>query len=228
MASGTEATTGGRLRDRFGRHNPAPAFGVLGLGLVGAGLAVPEFETLLVAWGGTAVFLAVLLWFVTPTATVPATVAGDVHTVMAGNARRFVGSGPHRYVPDGDGVSLVVGTTDASAAVDDAAGTELTPVAVRLLAGLDGPDPDDTVETRLPMLLDSVVHDLELAEGGRYTTTDAGVELSFTGSRVATDELFDHPVVSVVAVGLARAVGSPVTVDPHVDGDRLVVACTWD
>jgi len=228
VASGTEATTGGRLRDRFGRHNPAPAFGVLGLGLVGAGLAVPEFETLLVAWGGTAVFLAVLLGFVTPTATVPATVVGDVHTVMAGNVRRLVGSGPHRYVPGGDGVTLVVGDDNAAAGFEDHGGTELTPVGVRLVASLDESDPDETVETWLPVLLDSVVHDFELAESGRYTTTDAGVELSFTGSRVAPDELFDHPVVSVVGVGLARAVGSPVTVDPHVDGDRLVVACKWD
>ncbi|MDS0261395.1 hypothetical protein NDI56_18495 [Haloarcula sp. S1CR25-12] len=220
---GSEAATGGGLRDRFGPRNPAPAFGVLGVGLVGAAVAVPAFETLLFAWGGTALFAAVLLRFVTTTATVPAAVATDVHAVAAGNARRFAGTGPHRYVPDGDSVSLVVGG-DASG---DRPGTALDPVGERLLAPLAEPASEPTVENRVPVLLDAVVHDLELAAGARSRTTDTGVEVTVTGVQVGTAELFDHPAVSVVGVGLADALSAPVRVDPTVEDGRLVVACHW-
>jgi len=220
---GSEAAVGGGLRDRFGRRNPAAVFGVLGVGLVGAAVAVPAFETLLFAWGGTALFAAVLLQFVTTTATVPATVATDVHAVMAGNARRVAGTGPHRYVPDGDSVSLVV----AGDASGDRPERVLDPVGERLLAPLAEPAAEPTVENRVPVLLDTVVHDLELAAGAQSRPTDTGVEVTVSGVQVGTAELFDHPVVSVVGVGLADTLSTPVRVDPTVEDGRLVVACHW-
>ncbi|MBX0322128.1 hypothetical protein EGH21_03680 [Halomicroarcula sp. F13] len=213
----THASAGGRLRDRFGDRNPVPVFALVGVGLVAAGVAVAPFQTLLFAWGGTALFAALLLQFVTTERTVPARVASDLAVAMGANARRLAGDGPPEYVPDGESVTLTADGRD----------THVDPVGVRLLATLDAPGTDDPAD-RLPALVDCLVADLELADSATGHTTADGAEVTVTGPAVGTDALFDHPVVSVVGVGLARAVGRPVRVEPTVEDDRLVVTCRWD
>ncbi|WP_209309418.1 hypothetical protein [Haloarcula amylovorans] len=217
MDSSAHAAAGGRLRDRFGERNPVPLFAVLGVALLAAGVAVPDFETLLFAWGGTALFTAFLLQFVTRTATLPAAVTTDVHTTMARNSRRLTGGGSSRYVPEDGSVTLAV----------DGSERRLDPVGARLLAAR-GDASDATAEEWLPVLVDVLVNDLELVGHASAVPVENGVEVTVTDSRVGTDELFDHPVVSVLGVGLARVVGGPVQVEPVIDGEQLVVTCRFE
>lgn len=217
MDSGSGVTVGTGLWDRFGRRRPVPALAVLGVALVAAGFALPAIQTLLFAWGGTALFAAVLAQFVLTTPSVPATVAADVQRSLGGNLRRLVGEGRHRYVPGDEGVTLAVDGTE----------TALEPVGERLLAAVETGETDQSAEAALPVLADVLVNDLELAGTVRSRRTDAGVEVAVSGNRLGADEPFDHPVVSVFGVGLARALDTPVTVVASSDGERFVVTCEW-
>lgn len=205
---------GSRLRERA--RAPAALFGAVGLALVAGSFAVPDYGELLFAWGGTALFVALLLRVVLTGTTVPAAVATDIQTATGGTARRLAGEAPRRYVPDGDEVTLVVGDRT------------FDPVGARLLAGVEttGADGD-----RLAELVDVAVNDLELAASAKARVTESGATVTVTDSRVGTGELFDHPVVSLFGVGLADHLGTPVTVGATVEatfgGDRLVVTCEW-
>ncbi|WP_262178055.1 hypothetical protein [Haloarcula laminariae] len=208
----TDLAAGGRLRDRVGSRNPAPIFAVLGVGLLAAAFAVPAYETLLVAWGGTAVFVALLLRFVMGEPTLSTAVTTDVYETIAGNVRRRVGAGRSRYVPADEGVTLVV------------AGDEFDPVGRRLLATVEAA-PGESLTDHLAVLVDVLVSDLELAGAARATAAEDGATVTVTDSRVGTGELFDHPVASVLGVGLARRLDVPVSVEATVEGDDLVVTC---
>lgn len=206
---------GSARRGRLGslsRRAPAPVFAVLGVVLVGGGVAVPAYETVLVAWGGTALFVALFLGLVAPEPTVPATVAADIHTVAAARARER-GAGPSgRYVPTETGVRLV---------------PDGEPVGARLLATVAIGDTEATPSTRAAALVDALVHHLELADRAEATVGESRAELT-ARSRLATDELYDHPVASVFAVGLAETVDRPVAVETSVTDEGLVVTCRWD
>lgn len=210
-----DIAAGGRLRERVGSRNAAPIFAGLGVLLVAVAVAIPEFQTLLLAWGGTALFVALLLRFVVTGRTVSAAVTSDIYAVMAGNARRVAGAAPHRYVPDADGVTLAVG--DRS----------FDPVGERLAATVPESGPDAAVADRLAVLVDVVVNDLELAARASATPTDDGATVTITDSAVGTTQLFDHPVASLVGVELAEHLDRPVTVESSANGDRLVVTCRW-
>jgi len=204
---------GGRLRDRFGRRNPAPVFGVVGALLLGGGLAVPAFETLLFVWGGTALFVAFLLRFVMTGSTVSSSVTTDIYTAMAANVRRLTPADDHEYVPGSGGVTLVAGDREF-----DAAGE-------RLLRTHDGFTAAETVSDQLSVLVDVLVNDLELAARATATVDGERATVTVTGSRVGTAELFDHPVASVIGVGLARGLETPVAVEAtREDGALVVVA----
>ncbi|WP_254279910.1 hypothetical protein [Haloarcula marina] len=233
MDEPVHAAAGTRRWRRLGKRNSAAVFALVGVGLVAAAVAVPAFETILFVWGGTALFVALLLRFVTTGATVRATAATDVYATFAGNARRLAGTGPQRYVPDGDAVSLVVGEADGQTTfapvVGEADGqTTFAPVGERLTAAVPGPATDAAPGDRLAVLVDALVNDLELVESATARTTESGAEVTVTDSYVGTAELFDHPVASVLGVGLARALDAPVTVESTAEGDRLVVTCRWD
>jgi len=203
---------GADRRDRFGRRAPATVFALVGVALLAGGFAVPTWDTLLFAWGGTALFVALFLGLVAAEPTVPATVAGDIHTAAAARARPDDASAP-RYVPTESGVRL-------------ASGGE--PVGVRLLAGVGTDDAaSETPATRAATLVDAVVNHLELAERAAATVEESSAELT-ARSRLATEELSDHPVASVFAVGMAATVDRPVTVESAVTDDGLVVSCRWD
>lgn len=215
MAS--DIAAGGRLRDRFGSRNSALVFGLIGVGLVAGGMFVPAFETLLFVWGGTALFVALLLRFVMTGSTLSSRVTTDVYATLAGNARRNSPQGDHRYVTDDDGVALVVGDSGFDA------------VGERLLATCDALETDGgtgdspSVDDRLTVLADVLVNDLELADRVRASVDGDVATVTVVGSRVGTTELFDHPVASVVGVGLARGRTDPIAVETSVDDGALVI-----
>lgn len=207
-------TAGDGLRDRLDARSGALVFGALGVVLVGAGLVVPDVATLLFVWGGTALFVALLLGFVMRERAVPATVTSDIYTTMAANTRRQVPNGPARYVPDADGVALRVGER------------EFDPIGERLLATRTAIDAA-TVDESLAQVADILVNEVELAGAVRASVDDSVATVTVTGSRVGTAELFDHPVSSMVGVCLASHLDRPVRVDTAVEDDRLVVTCDW-
>lgn len=216
----TDIAAGGRLRDRVGARDPAPVFAVLGTALVVVGLFVPAFETLLFVWGGTALFVALFLRFVATRDTVSSAVATDIYTATAANARQGSPEEEHRYVSDADGVALVVGGR-----VFDAVGDRLLATSGALEADAtvdDGP----AVDERLAILADVLVNDLELANRARASSDGEVATMTVTGSRIGAAELFDHPVASVVGVGLARGREVPVAVDTTVKNGELVVTAT--
>jgi quercetin dioxygenase-like cupin family protein len=215
--SSTRVSAGGGLRDRV-ESSATAAFVGLGIGLVVAGMTVPEARTLLFAWGGTALFLAALLRFVSVEPTVSAAVTTAIYTALATGARPADHSGRHRYVPEGDGSSLEVGEET------------FVPVGERLLATVETPHWAGTVEERLAVLVDVVVNELELARRVSARTTDHGATVTVTESRVGTDVVFDHPVGSIVGVALATHLGRPVDVDVRAEeeaAETLVVVCEW-
>lgn len=202
---------GGRLRDRFGSRNPTAAFAALGVALLGGGAVVPAFETLLFVWGGTALFVAFLLGFVMREPTVSSAVTTDIYATMAGNASRLNAADDREYVPGPDGVTLVAG------------GREFDAVGERLLRSHGDLAPADTVDDLLSVLIDVLVNDLELAARVSATTEGERATVTVTGSRIGTGELFDHPVASVIGVGLARGLEVPVTVETTLEDETLVV-----
>lgn len=212
----TEVAAGSGLRDRVKTRNPEVMFSGLGVLLGAAGLAVPEFQTLLFAWGGTALFFALLIRFVFTGSEVSATVATDIYTTMAGNTRRRTPTGGHRYLPtEDDGVLL---------AVDE---ETFDPIGERLLATVDTDTDEGTLTERLAVLVDVVVNELELAGRASATAREGEVTVTVIGSHVGTAELFDHPIVSLVGVALAQYLDTPVTVDATVEDGDLVVTYRW-
>jgi len=179
--------------------------------LLGGGLAVPAFETLLFVWGGTALFVAFLLRFVMTGSTVSSSVTTDIYTAMAANARRLSPAADHEYVPGSDGITLVAGDREF-----DATGE-------RLLRTHDGLTAPETVSDQLSVLIDVLVNDLELAARATATIDGERATVTVTGSRVGTAELFDHPVASVIGVGLARGLETPVAVEATREDEALVV-----
>lgn len=189
-------------------------FGGLGVALLAGGAAVPAYETLLFVWGGTALFVALLLGVVMTGPTVSSAVATDIHATMAANARRS-GPGPnHEYVPVSDGVTLVAGDSEFDA------------VGERLLRSHDDLASTETAANQLSVLVDALVNDLELADRATATTDGESATVRAVGSRVGTAELFDHPVASVVGVGLAHGLGTTVAVEATREGETLVVDAT--
>ena len=212
-----DIAAGEGLRDRFGSRNPGLFFGLLGAGLVAGGMFVPAFDTLLFVWGGTALFVALLLRFVMTGPTVSSSVATDVYATLAGNARRESPPGEHRYVPNDDGVALVVGDRTF-----DAVGERLLAASGAFESG-GQTDESPSMDDRLSVLTDLLVNDLELATRVRASIDGDAATVTVVGSRVGTAELFDHPVASVVGVGLARGETTPIGVEATVDDGALVI-----
>lgn len=213
-----DIAAGDSLRDRFGSRNPGRLFGLLGVGLVAGGLFVPTFETLLFVWGGTALFVTLLLRFVMTGDTLSSRVTTEIYATLAGNARRDSPQGGHRYVPNDDGVALVVGDRTF-----DAAGERLL-AASGTVEPVGQTDESSSMNDRLSVLTDVLVNDLELATRVRASIDGDSVTVTVVGSRVGTAELFDHPVASVVGVGLARGGTTPIGVETTVDDGALVIS----
>ena len=205
----------GGLRRRLRQGGPV-LFAIVGILLAVGGVAVPAYGTLLFAWAGTALFVSLLLAVVVSTPTVPAFVATALQETLAHNANRVVDAGTQEYIPRNGSVVLVVGETTLDA------------VGKGLLASIDTPELGTTAEDALPVLVDIVVADLELAAEATPNWTDSGVEVTVTDSRIDTESLFDHPVGSVLGVGLAQVLDKPVRVDATAEEETVVFAFAWD
>lgn len=188
-----------------------------GVGLLVAGVALPAYGTLLVAWGGTALFGAVLVVLFGETSVVRAEVATDVYAVLAGNCRTATDADGLVYVPGEEGVRLVTGD-----AVLEPTGAPL----VDRIEDASVTQPELT-SGRLQAVVDGLISQVELVDDATGETGDGEARVTASGCRIGINERFDHPVASAVGVGLARAVDGPVWVEADVEGEALVVSCEW-
>lgn len=217
MSADAELVSGRRWRSVLRRRGPALVLALGGLALVGGGLAAPDYETLLLTWGGTALFGAALVVLFGPTASVRADVAGGVYATLAANCRTAVDAGQLLYAPTNDGVRLVTGNA------------RLVPVGATLVDRIEAStvtDPEG-VEGRLEALLDGLVAEVELVDRASATVGGGEATVTARGLRLPADEQFDHPVASVVGVGLARTVDAAVLVETTTEDDALVVTARW-
>lgn len=234
------------------------AYGLGAIGLVAvAGAALfPGVRDVLLVLGATGLFGAVLTYYLTPERFVAASVGSAVYEALAddreatvgelglGSARVYVPIGSEHsrvrlYVPQSDDYALPADDDlDATYVVPDDGdrGVAFRPTGEALfhpfedaLSGGLGETPA-ALARQLPDalveqfgLVDSTQVDLD-ATHGRLTV---GVGESVYG-RV---DRIDHPVASFLAVGLARGLGRPVTVEARpAEGDRVDfhVTCRWE
>lgn len=195
------------------RRWPSLGLSVLGVALFVSGLSVPAYESLLFAWAGTAMFGAVLVALFGPTATVRADVATDVYTALAGTCRALDAEEAAVYRPTDDGVRLGEMVPTGSALVDRIGTATVS-------------DPQSPA-AHLHVLIDGLVEELELVSGATAEVEDGAATVTVEECRFGTAELYDHPVASVLGVGLARATDAAVTVDATPQADGLVISCAW-
>ncbi|WP_254546100.1 hypothetical protein [Halomarina pelagica] len=237
------------MRTRY--RQTAAGFGALGALALLAGWLFPGVRTVMFALGGTGVFAGVLTYFLTPERFVPARVGEAVYGALADNGGRIVGelelADERVYVPREDGVTLFVPQRERYEVPADEdldatfvlprrereRGLALTPTGRRLAELFedtdDAPAEPAAVAARLASAL---VEQFELVERAD-AETDAShgrVSVGVAGPAYAPVDGFDNPIASFVAVGLARALGRPVTlsvVEPDDERYDALVVCSW-
>lgn len=231
------------------------ALGLLLVGGAAGGGAYlfPAVRQVLLVLAAIGVFGAVLTYFLTPEQFVAASVSERVYAAQSrtiGDAVDELGlSDVRTYVPT-DGPTparLFVPANEGDAppdaeALDDVfvvdedgtRGLSLRPTGGglfrefrRALAEPFG----ETPEAAVRQLTDALVENFEIASGTAVDTDLDGAPRRVTvrvfDGAYGPGERFDDPAASLLAVGLARAVEAPVSVDTATDDDALIVTCRW-
>ncbi|SEL38469.1 hypothetical protein [Haloferax larsenii] len=234
----------------------ALGFAVVGVLSFVAGWYLPASQTVLFGLGGVGLFASLLMVSLVPTDIVAAPTASHLRAAHAATVEGLVSDlGLHRttvYVPTPSerpeiaDVRLYIpqhreyevpsppALHDVFVVTEDERnrGVSLPPSGGALLVALDRDedvpllDADEIVE-RLP---DAIVEGFELANGVEIDADiDAGrISVSVSGSALEDAELLDHPVGSLVASALARALGTEVTLTVETDTEEPVFVCRWD
>jgi hypothetical protein len=219
-------------------RNTALWLGILGVLAVGAGVVVPEQSTILFALGGTGLFSAVLTYYLTPEQFVPATVGERVHRAHTDNqaalidelglqddrlyvptpeaptpARLFVPQQAASECPDPDALEQLLVVTDDPAH----RGVAFSPTGGALYEEFEATvtGTPATEPSRLAtQLADAVVETFELAESATVDTDREGDRIAVRVTEPVYGRLDDpdHPIVSVLATGLAAGLETTVSV----------------
>lgn len=227
-----------RQRTQY-QNTAAGLFGVgILCGILGS--LIPSAATVLFALGGIGVFGGVLTYFLTPERFISADVGQRVYSATAqsfenlcadlglSDRRIYVvatdddgttGSSPKSwlFIPQTEDTAVPdVGTLDSGFIVEeDHRGLVVHPTGSGLFAAIQESVTDslsETPEELCAQLADAVVEDFELATGVEYDVDQANGRISvrFSGALYGDGRQFDHPVVSVIAVGLAAGMRNPV------------------
>ncbi|WP_245549661.1 hypothetical protein [Natronococcus occultus] len=230
----------------------AVGFAVLGALAFVAGLALPDGRTVLFALAGIGGFAAVLAAEIEPERAIEARDATRVYETSARNLARLVetigATADRRYVPlagrGADGVRLIVPlaadrprSTDLVAEDGGETGDttlSLEPVGAPFVAelersladGLAG-DPERLAE----QLTDALADRFEVVDRAE-PSIDAGdgrLDVAISEGVFGPADRFDHPVVSILGVGLAVGLERPVDAIVLEDrpGERRVT-CWWE
>lgn len=236
------------------------AFGLLAIGVVaiGGGLLFPESQPVLFALGGTGLFAGLLTLYLTPEQFIPADVGERVYAALAANERALVadlGLSEHRvYLPATataeESVQLFVPQQAEYALPDTIEDTSVFVVTenARERGVLFGPTGEalyqefeyatadiaaDTPGLLADQLVDALVEQFELIDRGRVEVdlTEGQARIGISGSVYGAVDQFDHPVPSLIAVGLVRGLDQAVQVQvTDSDDDRIdaLVTITWE
>lgn len=238
-------------------HRTAAGFALIG-GLAVAGAVVfPGVREVLLVLGATGLFAALLTWYLTPERFVSATVGTAVYDALAedrtviadelglSEARVYVAIGDANsrvrlFVPqfddydvpadeELDATHVVPGSESERGVAFRPTGEPLLRAFEDALSGTLGETPGELVS----QLTDAVVEQFDLVTGTHVDFDNEGGRLTVgvSDSVYGPVDRFDHPVVSFVAVGLARGLGRPVTATvQEADDDRFEYQVTyrWD
>jgi hypothetical protein len=228
--------------------------GVLGVLGVGGALLVPQQSAILFALGGTGLFGGVLTYYLTPERFVPATVGERVHQAHTANqaaliddlglqderlyvptpeqptpARLFVPQRVDHEIPASDALDhLLVVTTDPATR-----GVAFTPTGAPLYEEFEATvtgDPASEPGLVATQLADAIVETFELAASAAADADRGGdaVAIRVSDPVFGTLDDPDHPVVSVLATGLAVRLGRPVSVTVRETEDAAgIVGCEF-
>lgn len=245
----TERLRTSQARARRSRYRRTGAsFAALGLLATAGGVLFPAMRTVLLTFGGTGLFAGLLTWFITPERFVSASVGDAVYEALARNHDRLcreLGLTDQRiYVPTGDssiGTRLFIPQQSIFSIPDSAdldslfvvtdeestRGLSLRPTGAALFRefehALDGPLAETPGEI-VAQASEAVIEQFEIASELEAELDQASRRLSLRviNSTYGAPTRFDHPVISTVAVALARGLDQPIHVDlTRDDGDAL-------
>lgn len=234
----------------------ALGFAVLGLLSAAAGYALPESQTLLFSLAGAGLFGAVITYYLTTAPSSADSTAQDVYTAYVGTLTEIAGELGLRdvsvYVPTDDSdrsdgvadVRLFVpqqasyelpdnpDSVFVARAGDSRRGIAVRPTGSVFFTAFEQSLRDPLAETPSGLatqLAAALVEDFELVSEAtpEYDADNDRITVLVRGSTLGPVDRFDHPVVSFVATGLARALDRPVRTEVHErEGGASLVVCT--
>lgn len=243
-----------RLRDEYARAKRAQyrrtAIGLVltgGLAAV-AGYLFPVARTVLFVLAGIGIFGGVLTAFLTPERFIAADLGAQVYGALADNEDAIVGDlglseervyvptegGTRLYVPqqaearvpesDLDQVFVVTDDETTRGVAFEPTGEPLFDEFERALTG----DLESTPEPLADQLVDALVSQFELVDSVGVELGDEQATFELVGAAYGEITRFDHPVASVLAVGLSHGLDRPVRVEVDADGERPIISCRWE
>lgn len=246
-----------RLREQYAASRRQSyrrtALGLAATGAVAAALAlvVPGARQVLFSVAAIGAFAAVLTWFLTPEHVISASVGAAVYRPLAANEDSVTGElglsarrvylpaddGGRLFVPEYDSYRLPADPASETFVVGDTAetsGVSLRPSAQRLFeefeASHTGPLPDAPDEL-CAHLIEGLTEGFELADGVDTDVSAAENRATFEirGCRFGPFSQFDHPVRSFLALGIARGLDVPATVEWETSGaDDASLTVRWE
>ena len=230
----------------------AGGFAVIGiLALVGAAV-LPGVRTILLALGGTGLFAAVMTLYLTPESFVPASIGEAISRTYSENIARLVADlglsetrlyvstsdGPRLYLPQFAAYDLptpeALATPFVTTANDRERGLALTPIGDHLFEEFErahsGPVPDRPAPLARA-LTDAAIEQFELLDTASPDVDAGRVAIGCGGARITPLSALDHPVTSLVAVGLTTQLDTPVDITTRTPDDErydTLLLLTWD
>lgn len=247
-----------RLREEYARSKQTEyrqtAIALVLVGAIAAGGAVlfVSARTVLFALAGTGVFLGILTYYLAPEQFLPASVGREVYGALAESHDQLCAelglSDRAVYIPTETGVRLYVPQTASAplpeetaldetfVVTDESRGVAFQPTGGPLFAEFERALTGSLAETPdelTTQLTDALVEQFELVESIDTSVSGDGssgqVTVGAVDSPYGPLDQFDHPLVSVLAVGLARGLDQSVEVTVERDTDRAdaLVTCRW-
>ena len=250
-----------RLRDEYARarrseyRRTALVLSMAGLLGIAGGVLVSSARTVLLALGGTGVFIGVLTYYLTPERMLPATVGRDIYAAMSRTGeslvqelglqedrlyvpvdgashgtRLFVPQHAEYTVPEGDALGdlFVIGDGERER------GASVVPTGEtlrqRFEEGRSGGEPSAPAEAAREFAA-ALVEQFELLHSAEVEADDERVTVAVSGSAYGPVEGFDNPVASLLGSGLAHVVDAPVSVEVDATDDGradALVTCRWE
>lgn len=231
----------------------ATGMAAVGVGAVVSAILFPAASTVLIALGGTGLFLTVLIRYLTPERFISATVGPNVYEALSANQKTLVdelaltddrvyvpledktGSGVRLFVPqhaeyvvpdDEELRSVLVLPTD-----DQGRGVAFEPTGnalVEELRSATGGGLHEDLGTLADQLVDGLIEVFELVDRAESDVdADNGrLSIEVTDSAYGPVDRFDHPVASTIATAVAAERNRPVTLEVTESTDGIyIVTC---